>query len=237
MIPISITIYNRPDYLQDVLNRLQVSIQYYYDNNKEHEDIILLPAVEPGCLDIKTIIEDIKFVKCVPTFHQQKMGCNNNTLYAIENAFTYSDIVLHLEDDLVPSIDWLVFILNLLNHYKNSNITYVASYNENHDKWEPYNLVKKNGFIAWGLGLWKDRWSWFKKNWILTQNNTISWDTHLNTQFVQQNKIGIMPVISRIKNIGKYNGTYMPTSTYISSRVDQSLWIDNIKLTKDIIYD
>jgi hypothetical protein len=210
-ISISLTCFRRLDFLQTVVNSLLSS-------NMEDISIKLFASVDYFNDDCVSYLRSLNIDKII-TLNKPPIGCNHNTLLAIDQAINsnYSNYVLHLEDDTVLTKDALQYCKYAFEKYKDAeSVRSITAYNktDNIDENEIYSTIEQTFFCAWGCGFWTHKWTDIKNNWIKylsPRNGGMSWDTHLNkTLFAKGPKyIQIKPNISRIQNIGATNGTYV----------------------------
>jgi hypothetical protein len=208
-IAISLTCYKRLDYLTRVINSLLDSLQSANAMNTkvyisiDYHDDAIYRYISSLNLD-KTII-----------VNKPSIGCNANTEQAIRLALNRHDATIHLEDDTVLAKDGIAFYTTMLNEYKDHpQIISVGGYNKtiNLNPTEYDQVFTDCGFVCWGCAFWKHKSEPILTNWTTMKNasnNTISWDTHLNKNVFQKLKyLQVRPMISRIQNIGVFNGTW-----------------------------
>lgn len=236
---ITLTCSNRADYLQQVVDSLLKA-------DKTDIDILLLPSVDYNSQKVVDVIENIDFLNKDIMIHNPRLGCNQNTLFAINRGINYgfSECVLHIEDDTPLAKDSLQFFMYCFTKFEDSkNILSVGGYTktEDLDEEQTYSLLEEQFFSAWGCGFWKHKWQVIKEHWTRsTMNNGMSWDSHLNQiLFVDQKFSQIRPRISRVQNIGANNGTwvqdpawhyYNHRSPYLSDDIEETIdWINYAK--------
>ena len=200
------TVNNRPEYLRQVLNAL---LKCTIPIDQEY---ILLPSVEPPVDEIRHILESIKLPHCLPYYHSTRQGCNKNTYHAINRGFNFSDKVIHLEDDLLPFEDFLMFNTRLLEQYKYDEDTMaIGSWNDpNKSSYDCNLILRKILFCSWGVATWKNSWLKFQQKFLdISTTTQPAWDTALGIYFQQNKWYSIIPNVNRVRNIGRLNGTYM----------------------------
>ncbi len=142
-------------------------------------------------------------------------GAQKNSLEAINHLFSKNSKLIFTEDDNIFSKDFLVFINKCLNKYENvSNIFSISGYNYPINTFKNYNedIYIWQGYSAWGVGLWKNK---FKQ---------IDWtDEHIfNNINVSLRNIKLVYKINKISNnyipalLHMYNIKQIHGDTYLS---------------------
>lgn len=175
---ITMTAWRRPDYFKQVLTALSncvgvddyhiiISIDGGYPTAQEE----MIEIAENAPLDCEVIAWD----------ESENLGCAENTRTVLENGFSHPvDWVIHLEDDTLPSEDYLQFMEACLENYAdNEQIFSICGYQGNHDRdwvspWftgdaDSVGLV--DWFTCWGWGTWRRVWEQLKDDWF-----GISWN-------------------------------------------------------------
>ena len=210
-ISLSMTCFRRKEMLQQVLSSIvssditDLNIKLFVSADFYSDEII-------SVFDSFNLDKDIEI-------NYTPIGCNRNTLTAIQRAFDskYSSYIIHLEDDTPISKDSLQYYKYLFEKYENDeNVYSITGYNKTEfiNEEDAYKFVPQKFFCAWGCAFWSEKWKIIKDNWIKhlsPRNGGISWDTHLNNSLFSGGKrlTQIKPLISRIQNIGDTNGTYV----------------------------
>lgn len=106
---ITLTAFNRPGYLREVLESLRV--------NRNLDQFHLHIALEPGCAEVFEVCRSIDFIPT--TIHQNVslIGLRGNTYRLLQQVFAAGyDSVVYCEDDVVLGPDALDLALWYLNH-------------------------------------------------------------------------------------------------------------------------
>jgi hypothetical protein len=115
-----------------------------------------------GHAKVLTFIESIKGFKEVTLFKRESnMGSSENQFLAMQFIFAKYDRLIFTEDDNVFSPNFLDFINQGLELFKDrEDIFAVTGHNYKVDIPESYpgNYYIWPGFDAWGVGLWKEKW-------------------------------------------------------------------------------
>jgi len=157
--PIALFVYNRPAHLSRTLYALKQnaladkSELYVFSDNGDDVDLVC------------EMIKDIKGFKKVnvhlSAFHN---GLRNSIITGVNYLFITYDKVIVMEDDLVTSPNFLTYMNECLDKFKNNQtIGSITGYNainmpDSYDK--PVYLSPRPG--SWGWATWRDRWDSFK---------------------------------------------------------------------------
>lgn len=208
MISVVMPVYNRPQYLSCVLEALAMC--------ENISECTVITSEEPYDCTIGDLFRVFSATKVVRNLNTSRLGCNKNIYTAIERGFEYNDQVIILEDDIVPTRDFINYFIWAFKNYKDKeNVLGVSAYRMRKEKIPGKFLdkvVEKDAFTAWGWGLWKDSWNKIKKEEveIFFGDPHISWDYLLFNKFIKELKYNfILPIIGRTQNIGEI-GTFVP---------------------------
>jgi hypothetical protein len=207
---ISLTCCNRPDYLSQVLDALANADKTNIDARLN----ISIDKADPQVIEIAKSFKGLSIDNLI--VHDPKLGCNQNTLYAIKLASStdHSPYILHLEDDTVPTKDCLQFFMYAFHKYEaDDTVLSIGGYNKTEDLDDDliYSTFSEAFFSAWGCGFWKHKLDKIYQAWTTSNtNNGMSWDSYLSEYFFErQNHLQLRPQISRIQNIGAEKGTWV----------------------------
>lgn len=227
---ISISLYNRPQYTQKVLS--------YLDQCYDIENYKILIFCEPSNNEVISIAKNFRQSQTTVTVNDKKFGCNKNIYQCWEAGFNYGDFHIHLEDDTVPSKDFLVYCEYLKNIYiedtsvfsisgyvNSNNKSMNAQFSEKSDQHNSYS--KRNWFTPWGWATWISRWSIIKEAFARSLESKVSWDHFVHK--VLDNKFEIFPLVARIQNIGAERGTYCPNAQWHYNNQYNEYWIESSK--------
>lgn len=124
------------------------------------------------------------------------------TLYALALGFATADFVAHLEEDCIPSPDWLEFMAAMAARYRGDPTVFTVS-----GWWggapDPLRDLYRTGldpwFVPWGWGTWADRFAEMRAQWDLDGGQ---WDIRVN-EIVRGDRLTAFPAVSRIRDIGE----------------------------------
>jgi len=159
--------------------------------------------------------------------HSKNLGVAGGVISAIDWFFSFEEMGVILEDDLLISEDFLTFTLMGLDAYKNDPRVWMISGTQViPDGMDRVNSVWTNYPMIWGWGSWKEKWiemraSLLRKKeirfknlanpidlyWAVGGNRALSgkvdtWDTQLACEFKLQKKLCLLPPVNLISNIG-----------------------------------
>jgi len=216
-IAFTMTAHKRDVYLENVLDSLQQSADYL---KISLSDVKLYISIDYYDDIIPNIIKDIDWIDTEYIINNPSVGCNRNTLQALLLGLDKHQAIIHLEDDTVLCKDSISFYVNAIEKYfEDENIISISGYNktiEKHKQKLDANIKQKH-FTCWGCAFWKHKFDVIRDNWIPymdRNNNSYSWDTHINHHLFSDDKYNfyqIKPEISRIQNIGAEGGTWVPS--------------------------
>ncbi|HNP33138.1 MAG TPA: hypothetical protein PKN96_07580 [Flavobacterium sp.] len=161
--PILVMVYDRLDSLKKCIESLQKceeakqSILYISsDAAYRNQDLEKIEAVRNY---IKTVSG---FKKVIPIIHNDNKGLNNCYKFAIDLIFKESDTFLFLEDDIIVAPDFLKFMNDGLEFYKNDHRIISVSGFSHSVFYDVYDKLKSEIYFTqrwcpWGFASWKDR--------------------------------------------------------------------------------
>lgn len=168
--PILLFAYNRLDHLKLTIDALSknklatVSDLYVFSDGAKENDIESKKAVQ----EIRGYLTTIRGFKTINIVcHDNNKGLAKNITEAVSNYIKIYKKVIVLEDDIITSENFLLYMNTALEKYKNhGRIWHVSGWN--------YPIVEKEdksqhaffwrGMNCWGWGTWEDRWIYFNKD-------------------------------------------------------------------------
>jgi cellulose synthase/poly-beta-1,6-N-acetylglucosamine synthase-like glycosyltransferase len=200
---ITMTAYRRPAYTREVLAALAKC--------EGIADWILLPNVEPGHEEVITAFREWKASEVRLLVNRERLGLNRNTHDALFRAYQLrADVIVHLEDDTVPSpdalryYDWAVREL-LVPEVKSADghqILLASGYNK--PKSEPlpeqsHACQTRSIWSPWGWAVDRRRLVWLIANWCSRNKKCFTCQFRANYRRTRRE---VFPLLSRIQNIG-----------------------------------
>jgi hypothetical protein len=206
---ITLCFWKRPEYAQAVLNSLKAcaGVDRY---------TLLMHLDGGGHPDMPAVANSVDFASKVVIAHSDHAGCNWNTRRALAHGFNESDYVIHVEEDVILAPDALRWF-EWASHLRDVKTIFTTNAWRNDVGWMPEQgrpfppgeasrAVAMPFFNCWGWATWADRWREIDAGWTTGTDQSLSWDTSVQT--TRGNRLGIQPHISRACNIGKEGGTH-----------------------------
>ena len=252
-IKICITAWRRPYYFKEVIEALEkcmginnysilISVDWCGDIKKQEEH--------------KTIFDGggLKKLPHEIHLHPKRMGCAGNVGFAFKTAFEDPtiDAVIMLEDDTLPSEDFLNYSSTLLDRYKNDdNVLNISGYVRNGRKADPNKIISRKWFTSQGWSTWRRIYeeigpNWFGIHWknnrkkgeklpsderffkYVKKSNTGSWGIPMN-KYWRKDRVEIGPGVSRIQNIGAKEGMFNPDEKWHKKNIHVEAWMGDEK--------
>lgn len=176
MTPVVVFAYNRPAYLQQVLQAIQrqtvlpPQLCFYVDGPSS-------PATEACLRQIQSLPFSMVAISARPTNY----GCATNIMLGLEEVSSQFSQFVVLEDDTIPDPRWYESMLILLNHYREANnIGAVGGFPSLKKEALPdyqYDVILSPRFSCWGWGSWSDKWRELHADWLQYRTNRVPpWD-------------------------------------------------------------
>lgn len=231
------TVYNRPQYLIETLNKwINVDLINEQDIYFSIDPSEKLDSVLQIINDFKNKTNANVFIHINETLY----GCAKNTWSVIDRAFEKYDFVIIAEDDIFPSKDVLKYFNYLINKYNDDNQVAVICTNYEKDNWDENKICKFDGFRVQLWGTWKDMWNnYIKDTWDFDYSTgenggPSGWDWNLTLRVIPRNNLkSIVPYSSRSQHMGiqgvHCNSDIFESTQYKSFREDYN-WSELIEL-------
>ena len=243
---ITISLYNRPEYTQQVLNALLKC-----DGIDEYNITIRAePESDDKTKEVINIARSFKHKNAQLIINHKRLRCSGNIFSCMNHAFiqTSTRFNIHFEDDIVPSKDCLRYYEWCDKYfYDQKNIGVVTSYQKNRtilkeDIPNVSQFVSKTlWFTPWGWATWRDRWTNIigPQLYDLITNRSIayaSWDKHVHDILTKEKLSQVFPFVSRTQNIGALNGVHCPGPEFHKKRQWTHLFADDCNVfEKDFV--
>lgn len=185
-ITVCITGWKRPHYFGQIIKALTQN--YEYDNYN-----YVVSIDYPGDKDTQELQKDIFENSSLANqphevfLHEGRKGCAGNVGFGFKKAFELfdSDAVIMLEDDTMPSKDFLIFMRKMLEEYKDDERIFsisgyirrvyekknVSSAHETYEgEGEADKIYERDWFTSWGWATWRSVYEeigddWFGVTW------------------------------------------------------------------------
>lgn len=256
--------YNRPEHLEQCLNSLQkctrldeVEIKFCIDGvkNKTKEELDKNKKV----IQVAQLFAE-KFNAQIE-ISQENQGLFKQIVAHTSNTFLTFEQVIVLEDDIVPEIGFLDYMLSSLEVYKRDDkVGCIHAWNYS------FNSVPRSFFLrgadCWGWATWRDKWKLFNSDAhylhdeISKKNLQFEFDrrgTHAFTQMLKDranlknhswailwhaslflnNQYCLHPSQPLVKNIGLDGSGQHGEISYIDQKTIESLNIEKIPVRED----
>ncbi len=211
LIPVALFLWKKHHCLDKVLKSL-VNCQGF----KKTKVFIFVDNAEINSKDFKSNItlkkklsKYLHYKNITVIYRKKKLGLKKNILNGITNLLKVYKEVIVLEDDLVVSKDFLKYMNESLNFYKNNKLILSISafnhktlptYNSKYYEFENFFSLRAS---SWGWGTWRDRWSIYKK------------------------KISVSEIKNQKKNITNYLGHDVYFALLNINKKKRDLWAAN----------
>ena len=220
---ISISLYKRPKYTKILLDHL--------DRCFDIENYKIFICCEPGHNEVIDMAKNFRTNQTTTILNRQKLGCTKNIYQCLYIGFNNSNFHIHLEDDIIPGKDFLLYCQYHEIMSNDQDIFSICGYNKDHlcnNRNSPSLSTTRQWFNPWGWATWVDRWNnIIVKSFEKSFTSHISWDVILHNMI--RDKLEIYPLISRTQNIGAEHGTYCPGSEWHKQNQYNEYWIETDK--------
>lgn len=223
--------YNRSYHTEQVINSLKQNTQFpsklfvFQDGLKQGED-------DYEWKKVNDIIRAIDWCENEIIVSSNNKGLAASIVSGINYAFEEYDTVIVIEDDCVCSVDFISFMQQCFEKYKDDKKVYSVSgysYPVSLEKGK-YDVYGCGRISSWGWGTWKDRWDIYEKDYELVKKmkqekmtsaslavwgrdleemlvgnvrgNSDSWAVFWALKVISREGVCINPYESLIKNIG-----------------------------------
>lgn len=161
---IAVFAYNRPNHLQRVLENLQlndVSHIYVFVDGPEGED-------DKEEVDkVRNIVSNVNWCDKSIHFRENNIGLQKSIVSGVDRVFEDHDRIIVLEDDCVPSSDFVPFMNKCLEKYSSDkHVMNVTGYSPPIEMPEEYSYDVYFTYrsSSWGWGTWESAWKHFEQD-------------------------------------------------------------------------
>lgn len=178
-IAVSLFTYNRSYHTKMVLSSLKHStilpskLYVFQDGLRPGDDITEWKKVN-------MLIHAIDWCDTEVLVSVENKGLAHSVLSGVNYAFKESDAVIVLEDDCVPTSNFISYMYQCFEKYKNNEKVYsVSGYSWPIEvKRNQYDIYSCGRISSWGWGTWKDKWKVYNKDYesirMMKQSETLS---------------------------------------------------------------
>jgi hypothetical protein len=230
--PIVLFVYNRPDHTRRTIEALSRNVLALDSDFIIYSDAPKNVTVQKDVDEVRRIIKEIKGFKSVEIIEREvNFGLANSIIDGVTKIINQYGRIIVLEDDMVTSPQFLNFMNNALEAYKNEeNVWHISGWNYPINE-EGLNLTFLwRTMNCWGWATWKDRWCFFEKDtsklirefakddiyrfnldnsenfWSQVIGNNKgrinTWAIYWYATIFKNNGLCLNPVVSFVKNIG-----------------------------------
>lgn len=157
--------FNRPALLENLLRIIDSGARRIYVSIDAPRDTQEWELVESS----KKVAEAFKSRrgegKTLLNFRQKNLGLSKAVVSAIDWAFETEEKLIILEDDILPSKDFLSYMDHYLDRYQNDfHVWQVGGHNAN-----PRTTLNRSYYLSifpmiWGWGTWRTRWKMYEQD-------------------------------------------------------------------------
>lgn len=161
---IALFVYNRSKHTHEVLKSLQrnnISKLYIFsDGIKDEKD-------KDSVGKVRNLIDSIDWCETEIIKNERNKGLANSIVYGVNYVLERHTRIIVLEDDCVPSDNFIAFMEKCFNKYENNekvmNVTGYSLPIKIPDNY-PYNIYFSYRSSSWGWGTWRRAWKYFDRN-------------------------------------------------------------------------
>ena len=164
-IPVLLITFNRPEHTRRTIDALRVQqpplVYVFQDGPRSGND-----ADAVNCLRVKEVIE-----KCIDwpcelqtSFSEVNHGCRDAIIYAITEVLKRHELVIVVEDDIITSPAFYVYMCKALEYYKDRKTVFsISGHSHSPSRFVvpddyAYDVFASPRLFNWGWGTWRDRW-------------------------------------------------------------------------------
>jgi hypothetical protein len=200
---IAFTAYRRPDYLAHTLDALAAC--------EGIEDYTLLPHVEPGNDEVRSLVEAIDFAASIPTWNASRLTVGGNTAEALRDGFGRADFLIFFEEDVPFAPDALRFYEWAAGAYRDDrDVSTITAYNRQNapvDLADHHRVGRRSWFHGVTFATWRDRYRLIERH----LRGEHGWDGIVLGQFVENwGMKEVFPVLGRADHIGLVSSCQSP---------------------------
>ncbi len=161
-IPIALFVYKRINNLEAIIKNLSKSERHHItelyifsDGAKDDCESKMVESVREYCRNISG------FKEVIISESNENKGLANSIIDGVSSVLKKHEKIIVLEDDLVPSENFLEYMNNMLNKYENNkSIISICGFSKKCPTFlkpsSEYLALKRSS--SWGWGTWKSKW-------------------------------------------------------------------------------
>jgi hypothetical protein len=160
MTPICLFVYNKVTETKRTIEYLKNNIGseffdlYVFSDGWKNDD------VKNQVVEVREYIRNIDGFKSITVFEsEENKGLAKSIISGVTQVINIHDSVIVVEDDLITSTNFLLFMHNALQHYRDENIVFsISGYVPKVSDTQNYDAFLWGRPHSWGWATWKDRW-------------------------------------------------------------------------------
>lgn len=232
--PIVLFVYNRPSHTYQTLEALKINTLASSSELFIYSDAAKNEQSEKKVAEVREIIKKTTGFKNITIIERERnWGLANSVISGVTEVISKYGKAIVMEDDLISSSNFLLFMNNALNVYEEDNRIFSISgysYPISIPSDYPHDVFLSYRGSSWGWAIWKNRWDmmdWTKDKTTFIGDNAIfedfkkggedlpkmllnqfsgkidSWAIRFAYIAHKYNKVHILPSVSKIQNIGQ----------------------------------
>jgi hypothetical protein len=225
---VSLTAYNRPDYLSEVLASLDVAA------GRVSEPVFFAAWVDPSQHEKEVLDLLPRGRGNYITLNPERLGHVANIRQAFEKGFQLGDhvgedFVLHLSDDIRLAPDALECAVYLRDTYRHWDVvlatTLYSAFGNASGEHPPENLWRQvrvaRSWNSQGAGTWRHKWPTLAARWETVAKlgktdpaNYRGIDVNVESLFLRDGFWQASPWLSRVRHIGRERGVHTTETTF-----------------------
>jgi len=161
---IALFVYNRSEHTHEVLKGLQRNnipkLYIFSDGIKDEKD---RDSIEK----VRNLIDSIDWCETEIIKSKENEGLANSIVYGVNYVLERHTRIIVLEDDCIPSDDFVAFMEKCFDKYENNKkVMSVTGYSFPIDISNnyPYDIYFSYRSSSWGWGTWRRAWEYFDRN-------------------------------------------------------------------------
>ena len=172
-IPLLLITFNRSDHTRRTIEALRVQqppLVYVFQDGPR------VGNVKDGvsCKLVREVIEHEIDWKCElhTHFSETNRGCRDAIVYAISSVLKEHESVIVVEDDIITSPAFYIYMCKALEYYRNRPTVWsISGHSHSPEKFQvpedyDYDVFASPRLFNWGWGTWRDRWE--RTDWTMS---------------------------------------------------------------------
>jgi hypothetical protein len=183
--PVALFVYNRPEHTRRTVEALRANDLAHESNLYVFADGAKNEPASAAVEAVRKFIRTIDGFRSVTIFERdQNFGLANSVIAGVTRMCDEHGRVIVMEDDLLTTPDFLLFINRALEHYADvPKVFSVSGFNfaVTSPPGYPFDTFLAYRSSSWGWGTWKDRWS--KADWSVSDYCRFHSDKQIQRMF------------------------------------------------------